>query len=843
MSDSDSSDDLLEVPTNESRTPTKTSGSSFEITIQPSELLQDDLFSDIFSKSLVSGAKTSTKTYTQNAIIRNTLSRIPEETNDIENRKLNKEIANYLNETISKKTESIAFSKKTEKKPEEELTKETVMTTKSNVNISESNNKSIGLTTQENKEKVVKELLQTLKDSNTVYTNENNTPEKAVDFLNTNQLKEIQRNLVEEQNHLISEKSNKERLATNITDQMYQEAQELLQLFGVPYIIAPMEAEAQCAFLDLINLTDGTITDDSDIWLFGGKTVYKNFFNQNKYVLEFKSEDIEHHFKLTREQMILLALLVGSDYTVGIQGIGPVTALEVLAAFPPSKVTEFSLSHQQLLSGLLEFRSWLTGGKSIPGKTSLRNKLKNVVFTENFPSYQVVQAYLDPKVDTSKEPFSWAKPDIVALTDFARDKFGWTRFKSEEILKPVLKRLEEKHIQKSIRNYFKTKYKLHSTETEAKMSKRVQKAIQKIGTEPIDSLDEDQTSEKRAKKKKNATGIEQEKLQKTKKTKFNKTIATDANTSKQDTDFVENPGRVKAEASNKISNSLSVLKGKKLKSQKTKKDSQVKITRKTKELQKIEKNDDTNNNKLSENSESIEEERENIDKQKQSNSKKAIKKQVSESTWSLSAPVTEEINKVQQSNNNPKGSGIDDVDVVSVSRELNETDSNKIGSPADFNQPSTSTAIIPKRPKNTSKNNKKQKIDINEVINGGDEEMRILQDVITHSKSKVEQIRLQLTNQLKRNTRSTKEPKEIIRDVSGPISPLDRLKTENIHKKEVIPQKIQDNLTMMRSKMKAIEVLKTKKNATKKRPKIKRMTHIGTHYLSESSSDEDIKKA
>jgi len=116
-----------------------------------------------------------------------------------------------------------------------------------------------------------------------------------------------------------------------------------------------MEAEAQCAFLDAIDLTDGTITDDSDIWLFGGRTVYKNFFNQSKYVMEFKEENVKHHFKLTREQMVLLALLVGSDYTVGLQGVGPVTAMEILAAFPPSKgkVNEFKLSHAELLSGWL----------------------------------------------------------------------------------------------------------------------------------------------------------------------------------------------------------------------------------------------------------------------------------------------------------------------------------------------------------------------------------------------------------------------------------------------------------------------------------------------------------
>lgn len=57
-----------------------------------------------------------------------------------------------------------------------------------------------------------------------------------------------------------------------------------------------MEAEAQCAVLDLLGLTEGTITDDSDIWLFGGRMVYKNFFNQKKHVLEYRSEDIHKYF-------------------------------------------------------------------------------------------------------------------------------------------------------------------------------------------------------------------------------------------------------------------------------------------------------------------------------------------------------------------------------------------------------------------------------------------------------------------------------------------------------------------------------------------------------------------
>ncbi len=73
-----------------------------------------------------------------------------------------------------------------------------------------------------------------------------------------------------------------------------------MRLFGIPYLIAPMEAEAQCAFLDEAGLTQGTITDDSDIWLFGGQRVYKNFFNQGKYVEFFKAEDIFNVFSNPR---------------------------------------------------------------------------------------------------------------------------------------------------------------------------------------------------------------------------------------------------------------------------------------------------------------------------------------------------------------------------------------------------------------------------------------------------------------------------------------------------------------------------------------------------------------
>ncbi|XP_060531638.1 DNA excision repair protein ERCC-5 homolog [Cylas formicarius] len=320
------------------------------------------------------------------------------------------------------------------------------------------------------------------------------------------ELDELRNDLQREKMELMSEKATKERIASNITDQMYQEAQELLELFGVPYLSAPMEAEAQCAFLDEAKLTDGTITDDSDIWLFGGRTVYKNFFNQNKYVAEFRADGIQTHFKLTRDEMILLALLVGSDYTPGLQGVGPVTALEILAAFPPTKLKDHDPHH--LISGLKEFRSWFTKGESPgPGRVSLKRKLRNLVFTEAFPSVQVVEGYLVPEVDTSKETFSWGRPNVDALIEFAKEKFGWTRAKAEQILQPVVARLAENRMQKSIKDYFQTNFKVDSGNVDSKLSKRVKSAISNLGQDPSVRVIQDvkEEVEKKLKTRENVT--------------------------------------------------------------------------------------------------------------------------------------------------------------------------------------------------------------------------------------------------------------------------------------------------------------------------------------------------
>lgn len=64
--------------------------------------------------------------------------------------------------------------------------------------------------------------------------------------------------------------------ADTVTPELVADCKLLLRLFGIPWIDAPFEAEAQCADLELKGLVDGVISDDSDTLLFGARTCYRH---------------------------------------------------------------------------------------------------------------------------------------------------------------------------------------------------------------------------------------------------------------------------------------------------------------------------------------------------------------------------------------------------------------------------------------------------------------------------------------------------------------------------------------------------------------------------------------
>ncbi|PIB00794.1 DNA repair protein rad13 [Cercospora beticola] len=223
------------------------------------------------------------------------------------------------------------------------------------------------------------------------------------------------------------------RDADEVTQTMVQECQALLGLFGLPYITAPMEAEAQCAELVRLGLVDGIVTDDSDCFLFGGTRIYKNMFNQAKFVECYLASDLEKEFDLTRQKLISVANLLGSDYTEGLPGVGPVTALEIISEFP----------------NLEEFRDWWTAVQmnqipksedaANPFRKKFRRNASKLFLPHGFPDKRVEMAYLEPEVDSDPQAFQWGVPDLEKLRSFLMATIGWTQERTDEVLVPVIR--------------------------------------------------------------------------------------------------------------------------------------------------------------------------------------------------------------------------------------------------------------------------------------------------------------------------------------------------------------------------------------------------------------------
>ncbi|KAF6754385.1 flap structure-specific endonuclease [Ephemerocybe angulata] len=190
------------------------------------------------------------------------------------------------------------------------------------------------------------------------------------------------------------------RDAEDVNQQMISQIMTMLRLFGIPYITAPMEAEAQCAELVTLGLVDGVITDDSDVFLFGAARVFKNMFNQSKTVECFLSADLERELGLDRD-------------TLGLPGVGPVVAMELLKDFPGK-------------DGLWRFREWWAkvqsgkdkdeSGQPSKFKKMFKKKfVKDLYLASDWPNTVVRDAYYHPAVDSSEEPFKWGLPDLDGL--------------------------------------------------------------------------------------------------------------------------------------------------------------------------------------------------------------------------------------------------------------------------------------------------------------------------------------------------------------------------------------------------------------------------------------------
>ncbi|KAJ8536760.1 hypothetical protein K7X08_035161 [Anisodus acutangulus] len=229
---------------------------------------------------------------------------------------------------------------------------------------------------------------------------------------------------------------------------MIKEAKVLGNALGIPCLDGIEEGEAQCALLNSESFCDGCFTSDSDAFLFGARTVYRDIcLGDGGYLVCYEMDDIERKLGLGRNSLITLAVILGGDYSEGVYGLGRESACQIVKSIGDSAVLQWIAS---------EGFSFVKKKKGSKRRTEddKCNDRENAAEYKNpngskCPSQmksqvlQVLDAYLRPKCHSAD---SDAVQRILALYPYSSSQlqqicteiFGWPPEKTDEYILPKI---------------------------------------------------------------------------------------------------------------------------------------------------------------------------------------------------------------------------------------------------------------------------------------------------------------------------------------------------------------------------------------------------------------------
>ena len=117
---------------------------------------------------------------------------------------------------------------------------------------------------------------------------------------------------------------------------------QALRAEAVSYVVAPYEADAQLAYLERVGVVDGILTEDSDLLVFGCKTVLFKLDPVASTVISISRKDFGSVTASSSDpngisligwsdvQFRAMSILSGCDYLPSIPGVGLKTACTLL---------------------------------------------------------------------------------------------------------------------------------------------------------------------------------------------------------------------------------------------------------------------------------------------------------------------------------------------------------------------------------------------------------------------------------------------------------------------------------------------------------------------------------
>lgn len=226
------------------------------------------------------------------------------------------------------------------------------------------------------------------------------------------------------------------QLTSKLDDNMIEESKSLLIHMGIPVVEAASEGEAQSAYL--VNRGDAwaSASQDYDTLLFGCERFLRNFsVNRSKKVKDTTvSLDIEYislskfliNLGITREQLIDMGILIGTDFFPGIKGIGQHKALDLIKKHD---------SLENILKNNVQ-----VSGKQLNFDIELVQRVKDI--------------FLNPTINSNYPKIIWGKVDYDKVEELLVEKHHFSKNRVDSALKK-LKDLDSAKKQISLDSFFK----------------------------------------------------------------------------------------------------------------------------------------------------------------------------------------------------------------------------------------------------------------------------------------------------------------------------------------------------------------------------------------------------
>ncbi|DAC72257.1 MAG TPA: flap endonuclease-1 [Thermoplasmata archaeon] len=216
-----------------------------------------------------------------------------------------------------------------------------------------------------------------------------------------------------EKGDLVKAKS-KAQQTSRVTSEIVEQSKQLLEALGIPYIQAPSEGEAQASYMVRKGDAYAVGSQDFDCLLFGAPILVRNLTSSEKRKLPNKQAYTTVHperialepglqkLGISREQLVDIALLIGTDFNEGIKGYGPKKSLKLLQE-----------------------------------KGNLEDALDSIPDSEQKPSAEEIAAvrtiFLTPTI-AEEYDLEWPKPDLSAAIRILCDEHQFSRDRIEPIL-------------------------------------------------------------------------------------------------------------------------------------------------------------------------------------------------------------------------------------------------------------------------------------------------------------------------------------------------------------------------------------------------------------------------